>query len=190
LLFSQLADIPITLNIIVSITQGEKTMPMSINSAAGNASAAYTLDAGAGDTHSAAGVTITLKTSGHQSAGQIVVLEYSAPARFQGPPSHWHKVTTEFFYVLQGEITVTTGSVSTTLKPGGYAFVPSGVVHGFSNLSDKPARFLVVASPAGLDRYIRELEVMLNQEQQWPPREMGRVVELMARYDTFAPGAA
>lgn len=161
-------------------------MPMSINRAA---HAAYTLASGEGKSDSALGVTITFKTVGEQSAGQFLALEYAAPAGFQGPPAHWHKVTTEIFYVLEGALALTANGETMTLGPGGYAFVPPGVVHTFGNPNDAPARFFMVASPAGLENYFVELRDLIKHEPQWPPKDMRKVVELMAKYDTFAPDA-
>ena len=161
-------------------------MPMSINR---TAQSAYTLAAGEGQSDGAVGVTITFKTVGEQSAGQLLALEYAAPARFQGPPPHWHKVMTEIFYVIEGALALTASGQTTTLGPGGYAFVPPGVVHTFGNPNDAPARFFVVASPAGLENYFRELKELIRDEPQWPPKDMRKVIALMAKYDTFAPDA-
>lgn len=159
-------------------------MPMSINSTVFEALARMP---GEGESVSMMGVTLTYKVVGAQSGGQWLVLEYSAPPQFAGPPPHMHKVTTEIFYVLAGELTVQAGKQTTRLAPGGFAFVPPGTVHAFSNQSDAPAKFLLVASPAGLENYFTELAEMLKQEPSWPPRDMSKVIALMAKYDTFAP---
>ena len=135
------------------------------------------------------GVTMSFKTTGAQSDGQWLVLEYTAPPHFAGPPPHWHKVTTEIFYVLEGTLTLRTGEETIQAGPGGYAFVPPGVVHAFSNQSDAPARYLLVASPAGLENYFAELAELVKHEPSWPPKDMSKIVALMARYDTFAPPA-
>lgn len=170
-------------------------MPMSINSP--NRSAAVAIDPstpsaivlspGGGEAVTAVGVAITFKTTGAQSAGQFLTLEYTAPPRFGGPPLHWHKVTTEIFHVLEGSLTVTIDGQSTTVGPGGYAFVPPGVVHGFANQTDAPVRYFGIASPAGLEDYFAEMAKLIQDEPSWPPADMGKVVALMARYDTFAP---
>jgi quercetin dioxygenase-like cupin family protein len=147
------------------------------------------LPAGAGEAVTAAGVAITFKTTGAKSAGQFLTLEYTAPPRFSGPPPHWHKVTTEIFYVLEGSLTVTIDGQSTTVGPGGYAFVPPGVVHGFANQTDAPVRYFGIASPAGLEDYFAEMAKLIQDEPSWPPADMGKMVALMAKYDTFTPEA-
>jgi quercetin dioxygenase-like cupin family protein len=145
---------------------------------------------GGGETLTGMGVTMTLRTTGAQSAGQWLVIEYTAPPQFSGPPPHWHKIMTEIFYVLEGTLTLSAGDETIQAGPGGYAFVPPGTVHGFSNQTDAPARYLLIASPAGLENYFAELKAMLEEEPAWPPQDMSKLVALMARYDTFAPPVA
>ena len=67
--------------------------------------------------------------------------------------------------------------------------MPPGTVHGFSNQTDAPARFLLIASPAGLENYFQELAELIKDEPSWPPKDMSKVVALMAKYDTFPPQA-
>lgn len=163
-------------------------IPMTINRT--QTGSGHIVADGAGTQFAAVGVTMTLKTVGAQSDGQWLVLEYVAPPHFAGPPPHWHKVTTEHFYVLSGTLTVHVGTKRMALQAGGYAFVPPHTVHAFANEGDEPAKFLLTASPAGLEEYFAELGAMIANEPQWPPRDMGKVVALMARYDTFAPPVA
>lgn len=172
-------------------------MPMSINSP--NRSVAVSTDPasaspivlmpGGGETLSGMGMTMTFKTTGAQSGGQWLVMEYPAPPQFGGPPPHWHKVTTEIFYVLEGTLTLSAGDQTIQSGPGGYAYVPPGVVHTFSNQSDAPAKYLLIASPAGLENYFAEVKALLDEEPVWPPQDMSKLVALMAKYDTFAPEA-
>ncbi len=158
-------------------------MPMTINSP----KKASILAPAVGETLATLGVTITFRTVGAQSGGEFLVLEYMAPPQFSGPPPHWHKVTTEIFYVLEGSMTLHVGDETQEVGPGGFAYVPPGVVHSFANASDAPAKFLLVASPAGLEDYFAELAVLIKDEPTWPPKDMSRVAALMAKYDTFAP---
>lgn len=170
-------------------------MPMSNNSPNRSAAVptdrvtpnAIVLSPGGGETLSGMGVAMTLKTTGAQSGGQWLVMEYTAPPQFGGPPPHWHKIMTEIFYVLEGTLTLNAGEKTIQAGPGGHAYVPPGTVHGFSNQSDAPAKYLLIASPAGLENYFAEVKAMLEEEPVWPPQDMGKLVALMAKYDTFAP---
>ena len=174
-------------------------MPMSINGTPKRAADATLAPAapgpimlmpGEGTSLSGLGVTLNFKTTGAESDGQWLVLEYSAPPGFAGPPVHWHKVTSEIFYVLEGNLTLQAGEATIQAGPGGYAFVPPGIVHSFSNQGDTPARYLLLSSPAGLENYFQELAELVKAEPAWPPKDPGKVVALMAKYDTFAPPAS
>lgn len=144
---------------------------------------------GAGQTVGAMGVALTFKTVGADSDGQWLILEYMAPPQLSGPPPHVHKVTTEIFYVLEGTLSIQTNGQSTQLGPGGYAYVPPGTAHTFANPSDAPAKYFLIASPAGLENYFAEMMELVKNEPHWPPQDMGPVIALMAKYDTFAPTA-
>lgn len=143
------------------------------------------LSPGDGETYSGLEVTITPKTLGAQSGGQWLVVEYTAPPGSVGPRLHWHKTTTEIFYVLEGTLTLQVNEATQALRPGGYAYIPPHTVHAFSNLSHAPAKFLLVASPAGFEHYFIELVELAKTEPQWPPVDMSRILALMAKYDTF-----
>ena len=80
--------------------------------------------------------------------------------------------------------------MSVDAQAGAYARVPPGVVHRFSNLSDESARFLGLIVPGGFEMYWEELGEMMANEPSWPPADMGSVMALMAKYDTFPPPAA
>lgn len=160
-------------------------MPMSINSPV--RSNAIVVPAGAGETFAGIGANIVLKAGGAQTDGQFLVVDYTAPPKFTGPPPHWHKAMTEMFYVLEGTLEVLANDQRTNLGAGGFALVPPGVVHAFANPSSAPARFLLVATPAGLERYFAELTAMVRTEAVWPPKDPTALHALMARYDTFVP---
>jgi mannose-6-phosphate isomerase-like protein (cupin superfamily) len=103
----------------------------------------------------AAGVTISLKSTSADTDGGWTLLEYTAPPNFAGPAPHWHKETDEAFFVLEGTIRFEVDGENVDLQAGGYARVPPGVVHRFSNPTDKPSRFLGVAIPGGLEQVPR-----------------------------------
>jgi mannose-6-phosphate isomerase-like protein (cupin superfamily) len=137
-----------------------------------------------------AGVSVLLKSATEDTDGRWTLYEYSAPARFAGPPPHWHKLTEEAFFVLEGTVRFELDGETVDVPAGGYAHVPPGVVHGFSNPTDEPARFLGLIVPGGFERYWVELAELMADEPSWPPEDPTRVLELMAKYDAFPPSAA
>ena len=61
------------------------------------------------------------------------------------------------FYVLEGTLTMRLGDETHELGPGSFACVPPGVVHTFSNPSDRPVRLLNFNTPGGWENYMRDL---------------------------------
>ena len=88
---------------------------------------------------------------GEQSGGALAIVELTVPARWEGPPLHHHEFD-ETFYVLDGELTFRLGDELRTGTAGQYAFARGGDVHTLANLTDAPARYLLVIAPAGFER--------------------------------------
>jgi len=87
-----------------------------------------------------------------QSNGQVAIVEGAAPAHWEGPPLHHHDFD-EGFYVLEGELTFEVCGERRTARPGDFAFAPRGSHHALANQSDAPARYVLVITPAGFERY-------------------------------------
>lgn len=134
------------------------------------------------------GVTIRTLVASAESGGALAALEYTAPPQFRGPAPHWHATVTETFLGVEGTVTLHTDAGDVALGAGAVAVVPPRVVHRFSNATETPARFLVLATPgAGLDGYFAELARLIAASPVWPPADPGAVAALAARYDTFSP---
>jgi quercetin dioxygenase-like cupin family protein len=89
------------------------------------------------------------------SDGQIGVIE-TTPAPGAGPPLHHHDFD-EAFYILEGELTFQLRDELITARPGQMVFAPRGVPHTFANLTDTPARQLIVCTPAGFERHFARM---------------------------------
>jgi len=91
-----------------------------------------------------------------ESAGAVAVVESLVPPGWEGPPLHHHAFD-EGFYVLEGEPTFQLGEELRTATPGDFVFAPAGAVHTLANLSDAPARYLIVITPGGFERYFERM---------------------------------
>jgi quercetin dioxygenase-like cupin family protein len=91
-----------------------------------------------------------------QTAGQVSVIENTVRPDFAGPPLHLHDFD-EAFYVLEGELTFQVEEQLRTARAGDLAFAPRGVAHTLANLSGAPARYLLVCTPAGFERYFARI---------------------------------
>jgi quercetin dioxygenase-like cupin family protein len=87
------------------------------------------------------------ETGGHVSVTEIVVPPHTA-----GPPLHTHDFD-EAFYMLEGELIFQVEDTLSTKTAGGLSFAPRNVAHTLANHSDRPARYLLVCTPAGFERH-------------------------------------
>lgn len=71
------------------------------------------------------------------------------------PPLHVHHRENEAFHVLEGELTLITAAGETRLREGESTVAPRGVPHVYRVESDR-ARWLVVCSPSGFERFVTE----------------------------------
>jgi len=110
--------------------------------------------------------TVLLRSE--QSDGQVAVVEGAAPAHWEGPPLHHHDFD-EGFYVLEGELTFEVDGERRTARVGEFAFAPRGSHHALANLSEAPACYLLVCTPAGFERYFDRLTA--EQTGVAPPPE-------------------
>ena len=109
-----------------------------------------------------------------ETAGQVSAIENTVPPRWEGPPLHRHDFD-EAFYVLDGRLTFELAGERIEATAGELAFAPRNVDHTFANLSDAPARYLLVCTPAGFERYFARMEAERNGVeppewalQSWP----------------------
>jgi quercetin dioxygenase-like cupin family protein len=91
-----------------------------------------------------------------ESDGHVSVIENVVPARAKGPHLHTHDFD-EAFYILEGELTFQVEDQLITMGEGELAFAPRGVPHTFTNRTDAPARYVLVCTPAGFERYFERI---------------------------------
>ncbi len=96
-----------------------------------------------------------------------------------GADLHVHRLHTDLFYVLEGELTVGLGieDERVIVPAGTLARVPPLVVHGFRNASDAELRYLNFHAPGlGFADYLRGLRDgrTVSFDQHPPPPDGGR----------------
>jgi quercetin dioxygenase-like cupin family protein len=112
------------------------------------------------------GTLATIKLPGEVSEGRFALIEFLFP-RHASPPLHTHPQD-ESYLVLEGRLTVQAGEQRFELEPGAAAVVPIGVAHTFRVDSDT-ARVLVLSTPAGLERLVRDASVAASKPTLPPP---------------------
>ena len=148
---------------------------MSTAPAAGRTAA----QAGSGRPFPIRSMGIVLRAGGAETDGSVAVLEHTLPPGLVAMPLHRHRGETETTYVLEGVLTVQVGDEVVQAGPGACVVKPRGVFHTFWNSGERPARFLEVVSPGGLERYYEELTALIPAAG---PVDIDRVLALSAGY--------
>lgn len=94
-----------------------------------------------------------------------------------GADLHVHRLHSDLFYVLEGELTVRLDSVERVVPAGTLARVPPLVVHGFRNGSDADVRYLNFHAPGRrFADYLRALRDgrTFTYDQEPPPADGAR----------------
>ncbi|MDX1522443.1 MAG: cupin domain-containing protein [Anaerolineae bacterium] len=149
--------------------------------------AGYVYLPGEGKSITVAGEVITFKAVSEDTDGGWTLMEFNVPPHFAGPPLHWNEKETEGFYILSGTVTLQIEERTVKAPAGSFALVPAGVVHTFSNQEDVPTTFLSMLSPGGFERFVEELDIMMQQETTWPPADMGKYTALNTKYGMYPP---
>jgi quercetin dioxygenase-like cupin family protein len=111
--------------------------------------------AGTGQAYQSPIDKITFLITGEQNGGAFFMAEVSVLPGGGNPP-HIHSREEETFYVQQGTLTVQVDGKTQIASPGDFICLPRGVPHSFKNTGDVEAKFLLVASPAGLEKFFEE----------------------------------
>jgi quercetin dioxygenase-like cupin family protein len=121
--------------------------------------------------------TWTLATSA-QTGGALGVIEQEIEPGF-GSPYHVHRHEDEAFYVLEGEIRFFSEGQTWVAGPGGFAFLPRGIPHGFRVEGSATARVVLLVTPGGFDGFVAELS---EPAPPVGPPDMGKLMQTAARY--------
>jgi quercetin dioxygenase-like cupin family protein len=112
------------------------------------------------------GTLATIRVPGEAVDGRYALIEFLFP-RGASPPRHTHPQD-ESYIVVDGQLVVQAGERRFALGPGGTAAVPMGVPHTF-RVDSETARVLVLSTPAGLERFVRDGSVPATAATLPPP---------------------
>lgn len=102
------------------------------------------------------------------TGGQFTALEIVIPPDC-GPPMHSHATDSEFFYVLDGTLTISVPEGDIKAGPGDFCFLRAGGHHGFRNETQSEVRALVVITP-GIEahRFFTEVDARVAGTSDMP----------------------
>jgi catechol 2,3-dioxygenase-like lactoylglutathione lyase family enzyme/mannose-6-phosphate isomerase-like protein (cupin superfamily) len=141
--------------------------------------------AGTGPAYWGPGDQITFLLTGEQTGGAFFMAEVLVPPG-GGPPPHIHQREDETFYLQQGTLTVQVGGKTLNASPGDCVYLPRRIAHCFKNTGNVDAKFLIVATPAGLENFFAEAFYPAESLSVAPPpitdAMLDRLLTASARY--------
>ena len=125
--------------------------------------------------------------AGHSATpAGAAVLEVNLPARTFGAPPHVHAREDEFFYVIEGTVEFLDRGETVTANAGSLVVLPRGHLHGFWNLSDEPAKMLLVVTPGEFASFFDAVVARVREENPGDPAQVGAIIAQVAeKYEVF-----
>ena len=103
--------------------------------------------------------------TGDTTGGDFGLYRWHMSGPVSGPDPHFHRTMTESFFLVSGEVDLHDGTGWKAAQPGDFLFVPAGGIHGFRNVSGKPAEMLILFTPGGpRERYFEGLAELANAD--------------------------
>ena len=100
---------------------------------------------------------------------------------------HQHSQMDEYFYILEGVLSVYIDGTWHDLNAGTFACVPRDIPHAQGNTGSEPVHFLGAASPAGFDRFFIALDELAKRMSPGP--QFGaELAKMMPKYDSTPLG--
>jgi quercetin dioxygenase-like cupin family protein len=127
------------------------------------------------------GGLVYVHIDGRRTGGAFTLSERRA-RRGDMPPLHVHHRDDETFHLLDGELTLHVGEQTIALTAGQTALAPRRVPHTY-RVESETARWLLINSPAGFERFLRAAGERADGEQLPPegrPFDPAALAELAA----------
>jgi quercetin dioxygenase-like cupin family protein len=102
-------------------------------------------------------IGVRFMIDGDEAGGGFSLVEHPMSPRALAAPMHRHTREDEYSYVLEGRIGALLGDQVLVGGPGDLIFKPRNQWHTFWNDGEEPARILEIISPAGFERFFKEL---------------------------------
>ncbi len=102
-----------------------------------------------------------IKLSSEHTNGELCFVEDTIKPGFH-LPRHHHKIMTEVFYILEGEIELIFDDETIICRPGDTITVPQNVWHEAK--CEKGGKMLTIFKSGQFDRYLEKLSTMSDEE--------------------------
>jgi mannose-6-phosphate isomerase-like protein (cupin superfamily) len=105
-------------------------------------------------------IGVRFMIDGSDAGERFSLVEHPMSPRALAAPLHLHTREDEYSFVLEGRMGALLGDDVVEAGPGDLVFKPRNQWHTFWNAGDEPCRILEIISPAGFERFFRELSDM------------------------------
>jgi quercetin dioxygenase-like cupin family protein len=130
---------------------------------------------------------VAILARGDDTDGTYSIVEWvMAPPPALGPPLHRHDGEDEAVILLAGQLEATVEDQARHLGAAEFRFVRRRTWHTVSNPGPRPARFLVVLSPPGFERFSEAMAATLVDNPRPNPAAL---LDLQRGYGMEAAGA-
>ena len=102
-------------------------------------------------------IGVRFMIDGTEAGEQFSLVEHPLGPRALAAPLHRHNREDEYSFILEGRMGVLLGDEVLEAGPGDLVFKPRQQWHTFWNAGQEPCRILEIISPAGFERFFREL---------------------------------
>lgn len=137
-----------------------------------------TIGAGAGLDYDWSNDHIFVKTPASLTDGRLTLVEDTLKPGFR-LARHQHKVMTEIFFVLAGEVTFAFDDETVVATPGTTLTIPPHIWHEVT--CPQGGKLLTIFSPGGFDQYLAELAALTPAQSA----DAALMQSLAERYDTW-----
>src|SRR5581483_4798772 len=121
-------------------------------------------------------IGVRFLVDGAEAGERFSLVEHPMSPRALAAPLHLHTREDEYSFVLEGRMGALLGDEVVEAGPGDLVHKPRNQWHTFWNAGDEPCRILEIISPAGFERFFREL-VAMGGVAQADPEALGRLNE-------------
>ena len=91
------------------------------------------------------------------------LIEVTSLPSVPGPPPHYHKAESEFFFIVRGTLDVMRDGEWSTLSAGGFVELPPNTVHTFINQTAENVVWITGWRPRGFERFFSEFGISASQ---------------------------
>jgi quercetin dioxygenase-like cupin family protein len=115
------------------------------------------------------GSLAVIKTTAAHTAGQLTIVEITAPPGLEAP-LHVHHRDDEGFWILEGDVTFEVGDARIEARAGDYVFGPRNIPHRYT-VGNDGCRMLLIMVPGGLEDVLRATSEPAPSRTVPPPPE-------------------